>query len=284
MTTSELLQLAGVIIAGLSLLSGTSYAVYKWIRSRFFALSVRVVNPDENRFYISSISVDRDGPPFVSSVATWRVIEVYNLSSEPVVVKEILAYELATEPHLIKGPPLKSVALLNEPAQLGDHYELPVTLASQHAIKFWSLVDVYIPKKLGIVLFTLFGRSAERNRYFERFFYHQKELQEYLTKSLRDDFKFLEIGEVSLGGPKMSDPQIHVNGTTLSFSNLFGTVPATCSVDVMNYLIQTKQDAANVFVNPYKQYAIQVVLADGKRVTQKLAIGRDALWLFHRHH
>lgn len=195
MTTSDLIQLGMLILAGLALAGTASVAAWSWLKRRHFVLRLGAKMAD-HVFYISSIAARKGSRPYVAAVARWCEVEFFNTGDEPVVLAGIAEYLSGSSPRKLKDFPVRHVELYLEGEKAAEAISLPLRIDAHDGLRFWILCRLPIEESLGRIMFELFGKEAQAIPKVQML-EHLETMERELKEHVKEEVKFAQVQEVS---------------------------------------------------------------------------------------
>ncbi len=279
MNTSDRINLGILVVTALGLASGAAYAVYRWLRGRYFSVRMALGTARHERLYIAAVRMRRDLPPTISRLAAWCRLRFWNVGPEARLITELFTQE-------DDGPPRKLVGPLASQMRFGYVEDtptgivaLPLTLEPQHGIYLWGLVAIDVPEDLGEILFTLYGGQARTLPSFQHWDGRLPEAEKYILEGV--DGAELGIKDVSikLSTAEMTYPILQQRGEELGFEPRLGFVPPHVTHRQVKEIAQKMGWRPDEILRKRaKSYCVHARLGNGQVLRQTLKIGQDSLW------
>jgi hypothetical protein len=261
--------------AALTLIGGALAGLRAWHKHRR-RVNVRINQVSRTSVYVHKISFPDNETPQIKSVGIWIEVEIHNYGETAILVTGIENANGENAPEPIIGWPIKEISFEDDVPTFGGTVDLPLRLDGQSGVKFFVLSEVMIIEPVGKLLYKIYGKIDP------------KKLRQFADKMAADCLSSLSP-KFEKGGYRLSLPKLAVSGVNaplirkvngkLVFEPKFGILPreagATLLLDDPN-CTPTLCDARAL------QHALEIILADGTRIVQRLKRSNNALWMLEK--
>lgn len=278
MSTSDLINLGMLVVAALGLASGAVYALYRWLRVRYFSVRMALDTRRHERLYIAGIRVRRNLAPTVSRVAAWCRLCFWNVGPEAKLITGVFTQEDGQASRELIGPPAKQVDFGYDKDTPMGAVELPLTLQPQSGICFWVLISIDVPEKLGEILFSLYGDQARTMPSFHQWNGRLAEAERFVLEGIHEAALPIKDGSCTIQEVEMTDPMLKQQGETLAFVPRLGSFPPHVYHKIIANARERGWRLEEVVSNRADSYRVHARLGSGKVLSRRLRIDQDALW------
>lgn len=278
LTLDQWIQLGVLALTALGVLAAAITALWKYLRNRFGLRFSAEIEPDAPA-YVYRLAVSESGSHSISTIAGWMKFTLFNNRPEPISLMEIYAYDSGSPVRKPIGLLYKRAFLFYQTADVGDPVRLPIRLEPHDGIVVWALIEHTIPASLGEILFALYGDHEVLSRMEQNL----QQMGNEIEREIQQKINFVEIESLKVSAFSVADePIVQDDGASVKIVPHFGFIPISAYSEVLSYLFEKKMELSGEQIQTSRNYIVEVVMGNGRRLKHTLRTNQNAFWFFER--